>query len=45
MAKEQAIEIDGIVEAVLPNTTFRVHLPNGHSVLAKIGRASCRERV
>src|SRR2546422_9976469 len=36
MAKEEAIELDGIVEAVLPNTTFRVHLPNGHTVLATI---------
>src|SRR2546427_3926215 len=36
MAKEEAIELDGIVEAVLPNTTFRVHLPNGHYVLATI---------
>src|SRR3989454_12680653 len=36
MAKEEAIEIDGVVEAVLPNTTFRVHLPNGHYVLATI---------
>ncbi len=34
MAKEEAIEIDGIVENVLPNSTFRVHLPNGHFVLA-----------
>src|SRR6266480_2015170 len=36
MAKEEAIEIDGIVENVLPNSTFRVHLPNGHFVLAPI---------
>src|SRR5256886_1060948 len=36
MAKEEAIEIDGIVENVLPNTTFRVLLTNGHYVLATI---------
>src|SRR2546429_448465 len=39
MAKEEAIEIDGIVENVLPNTTFRVLLTNGHYVLATV--ASC----
>jgi len=36
MPKEEAIEIDGIVENVLPNTTFRVLLTNGHYVLATI---------
>src|SRR5256714_13646176 len=36
MAKEEAIEIDGVVENVLPNTTFRVLLTNGHYVLATI---------
>lgn len=33
MAKE-AIEIEGTVLEVLPNTTFRVVLENGHEVLA-----------
>ena len=33
MAKE-AIEIEGIVHEVLPNTTFRVELENGHEILA-----------
>ncbi len=33
MAKE-AIEIEGVVSEVLPNTTFRVELENGHEVLA-----------
>src|SRR5439155_1722009 len=36
MPKEEAIEIDGIVQDVLPNTMFRVHLSNGHYVLATI---------
>src|SRR2546426_695317 len=45
MAKEEAIELDGIVEAVLPNTTFRVHLPNGHTVLATIAGKMRRVRV
>ena len=33
MAKE-AIEIEGTVSEVLPNTTFRVELENGHEILA-----------
>jgi len=45
MAKEQAIEIDGIVKDVLPNTTFRVHLPNGHDVLATIAGKMRRFRI
>src|SRR3989454_12780638 len=45
MAKEEAIELDGIVEAVLPNTTFRVHLPNGHTVLATIAGKMRRFRL
>lgn len=34
MAKEDLIEFDGIVEEALPDTTFRVKLENGHTVLA-----------
>ena len=32
--KEAAIELEGVVTDVLPNTMFRVGLANGHSVLA-----------
>ncbi len=35
MAKE-CIKVDGIVKELLPNTMFRVELPNGHIVLAHI---------
>jgi translation initiation factor IF-1 len=45
LAKEQAIEIDGVVEDVLPNSTFRVHLPNGHFVLATIAGKMRRFRI
>jgi len=34
MAKEELIEMDGVVEEVLPNTQFRVMLANGVAVLA-----------
>ncbi len=45
MAKEEAIEIDGIVTQVLPNTLFRVNLENGHSVLATIAGKMRRFRI
>ncbi|MGH7475575.1 MAG: translation initiation factor IF-1 [Longimicrobiales bacterium] len=34
MAKQEAIELDGIVTEVLPGQKFRVRLENGHIVLA-----------
>jgi translation initiation factor IF-1 len=36
MAKEDVIEMDGIVVETLPNTMFRVELENGHIVTAHI---------
>ena len=45
MAKEEAIEIDGVVQDVLPNTTFRVLLQNGHYVLATIAGKMRRFRI
>ena len=36
MAKEEPIELNGLVTQVLPGTMFRVTLPNGHEVLAHI---------
>ena len=36
MPKEDAIEIDGIVEEALPNAMFLVKLENGHQVLSHI---------
>ncbi len=36
MAKEGVIEVEGIVEEVQPNATFRVKLENGHIVQAHI---------
>ena len=34
MAKEETVELEGVVNEVLPNTTFRVKLTNGHEVNA-----------
>ena len=36
MAKKDAIEVEGRVVELLPNTMFRVELPNGHRILAHI---------
>ena len=36
MSKEDVIEFEGVVEEVLPNTTFLVRLSNGHVITAYI---------
>lgn len=36
MAKDDVIEVEGVVEEALPNATFKVKLENGHEVLAHI---------
>lgn len=36
MAKEEAIEMEGVVIESLPNTNFKVKLENGHVVNAHI---------
>lgn len=36
MAKEEPIEVEGIVVEALPNAMFRVELDNGHKVLAHV---------
>ncbi|NLC88589.1 MAG: translation initiation factor IF-1 [Clostridiaceae bacterium] len=36
MAKEEAIEVKGIVTETMPNAVFRVELENGHEVIAHI---------
>jgi translation initiation factor IF-1 len=34
MAREEMIEMEGVVNEVLPNTIFRVTLHNGHEITA-----------
>ncbi len=36
MAKEEAIEVEGVVEEALHNAMFRIRLDNGHEVLGHI---------
>ncbi|MCC6221460.1 MAG: translation initiation factor IF-1 [Deltaproteobacteria bacterium] len=34
MAKDDQIELDGVVKECFPNTTFRIQCENGHELLA-----------
>ncbi|WP_449242409.1 translation initiation factor IF-1 [Desulfovibrio sp.] len=36
MSKEEAIEVEGVIQEALPNSMFRVELQNGHSILGHI---------
>ncbi len=36
MAKEEAIEVEGVVLEALPNAMFWIELENGHRVLAHV---------
>ena len=36
MARKDVIEVEGKVSELLPNTMFRIELPNGHRLLAHI---------
>ncbi len=36
MAREDLIEVEGVVEEALPNAMFRVVMDNGHKVLAHV---------
>lgn len=45
MSKEDVIEFNGEVIDVLPNTTFRVKLENGHVILAHISGRMKKNRI
>ncbi len=36
MAKQDVIEVEGIVEDTLPNAMFKVKLQNGHVIMAHV---------
>ncbi|BAK98194.1 MULTISPECIES: translation initiation factor IF-1 [Oscillibacter] len=36
MAKSDMIEVEGVVVESMPNTTFKVDIGNGHTILAHI---------
>lgn len=45
MAKEETIEMDGVVEEVLPDTRFRVNLGNGHTLIAYLSGKMRKHRI
>ncbi|MFO1363414.1 MAG: translation initiation factor IF-1 [Burkholderiales bacterium] len=45
MAKEEVIEMEGVVDEVLPNTQFRVTLANGAGVLAYAAGKMRKHRI
>ena len=45
MAKEEMVELEGVVNEVLPNTIFRVTLGNGHEVTAYASGKMRKHRI
>jgi translation initiation factor IF-1 len=45
MAKEEIVELEGVVNEVLPNTVFRVTLDNGHEVTAYASGKMRKHRI
>jgi translation initiation factor IF-1 len=45
MAKEEMIEMEGVVHEVLPDTKFRVTLDNGHVIMAYVAGKMRKHRI
>jgi translation initiation factor IF-1 len=45
MAKEETIELEGVVNEVLPNTMFRVLLSNQHEIIAYTSGKMRKHRI
>lgn len=45
MAKEEIVELEGVVNDVLPNAVFRVTLGNGHEVTAYASGKMRKHRI
>ena len=45
MAKEEAIQVQGVVKEALPNAMFLVELENGHEVLGHISGKMRKFRI
>ncbi len=45
MAKEELIEIEGVVSELLPDGRYRVTLENGHSIIAYTGGKMRKNRI
>ena len=45
MAKEEMIDMEGVVSEVLPDTRFRVLLDNGHTIMAYVAGKMRKHRI
>ena len=45
MAKEELIEMEGLVTELLPDTRFRVQLDNGHQIIAYTAGKMRKNRI
>ena len=45
MAKEETVEMEGVVNEVLPNTVFRVQLNNNHEITAYASGKMRKHRI
>jgi len=45
MAKEELIQLEGLVTEILPDTRFRITLDNGHSVVAYTAGRMKKNRI
>ncbi|HZZ93625.1 MAG TPA: translation initiation factor IF-1 [Usitatibacter sp.] len=45
MAKEDTIEMEGVVNEVLPDTRFRITLDNGHPITAYLSGKMRKHRI
>ena len=45
MAKEEMIEMEGVVNEVMPDTRFKVGLDNGHNVIAYVSGKMRKHRI
>ena len=45
MAKEELIEMHGVVDEMLPDSRFRVTLENGHTLVAYTGGKMRKHRI
>ena len=45
MAKEEMIEMEGVVNEVMPDTRFRVGLDNGHDIIAYVSGKMRKHRI
>jgi translation initiation factor IF-1 len=45
MAKEELIELEGLVTEILPDTRFRVQLDNGHAIVAYAAGRMKKNRI